>query len=147
VFAVINQIVFWMEANRGWLGWVGLGSVIMLLLSIIIVPILVVRMQPDYFLQNRNEELSMKRRHPLLRIGGKLLKNLAGGILVIGGILLSLPLIPGQGLLTILIGLAVMDFPGKRRLELWLVKLRPVSWAIHKLRARADQPPLVLPTD
>lgn len=136
-----------MDANREWLGWVGLGSMIMLILSLIIVPILVVRMQADYFMENRNENLSMKRRHPVLRIGGKILKNLAGGLLVFSGLLLSLPLVPGQGLLTVLIGLAVMDFPGKRKLELWIIRLKPVTWAIQKLRAKADQPPLVLPSD
>lgn len=137
----------WMDTNRDWLGWVGAGSLLMLVLSLLIVPVLVVKMQPDYFLETRDEQKSMKERHPALRFIGKFLKNLGGGILVISGILLSLPLIPGQGLLTVLIGLAVMDFPGKRRLELWLVKLGPVHWAIKKLRAKADQPPLVLPAD
>ncbi|MDF1755748.1 MAG: hypothetical protein P1U89_23360 [Verrucomicrobiales bacterium] len=142
----MDQFFSWMDANRDWLGWVGAGSLIMLILSLIIVPILVVRMQPDYFMENRDKASSMQVKHPVLGFFGKLLKNLAGGLLVIGGILLSLPLIPGQGLLTILIGLAVMDFPGKRRLELWIIKMKPVNWAIQKLRAKADQPPLNLPS-
>ena len=137
----------WIENNGTLLGWLGAASVAMVLLSVIIVPILVVNMQPDYFLQDRDEAKSMRRRHPVLRFLGRVLKNLAGGLLVIGGILLSLPLIPGQGLLTIFIGLAVMDFPGKRKLELWLVRLRPVSWAIRKLREKANRPPLALPDE
>lgn len=144
---MIEQLFTWLEANRDWLGWLGAGGLVMLLLSLIVVPILVVRMQADYFLTDRDQDKSMKARHPAMRVLGKSAKNVAGGILVIGGILLSLPGIPGQGLLTILIGLSIMDFPGKRSLELRIFKLKPVRWAIQKLRQKADQPPLLLPPD
>ncbi len=144
---VIEQFLDWMAVNQTWIKWLGVGSAVMFVLSIMIVPILVVKMQPDYFLEGRNEDLSLKARHPVIRMVGKILKNFMGGLLVVAGILLSVPLIPGQGLLTILIGLAVMDFPGKRRLELWLVKRKPVTWAIQKLRARAHHPPLILPDE
>jgi len=144
---VIEQFLDWIATNRTLINWLGATSVIMFVLTIMIVPILVVKMQPDYFLENRNEDLSIKAQHPVIRMIGKILKNLMGGLLVIAGIVLSVPLIPGQGFLTILIGLALMDFPGKRRLELWLVKRKPVTWAIQKLRARAHHPPLILPED
>jgi len=56
-----------------------------------------------------------------------------------------MPLVPGQGILTILIGLSLLDFPGKRNLELKLIRLRTVRKAINWIRARAQQPPLELP--
>ena len=49
---------------------------------------------------------------------------------------------PGQGLLTILVGLLMLDIPGKRRLELAIVRRGPVLGSINKLRARFRRPPL-----
>jgi hypothetical protein len=60
------------------------------------------------------------------------------------GIVLSLPGVPGQGLLTILLGIMIMDFPGKDRLEQKLLSRPSIVNAINRLRARFDKPPLVL---
>ncbi len=57
---------------------------------------------------------------------------------------MSLPGIPGQGLLTILLGVMLLDFPGKRRLEFKIISRPKVFRAINRLRARFDKPPLVL---
>jgi hypothetical protein len=47
---------------------------------------------------------------------------------------------PGQGILTLLSGLLLMNFPGKYRLEQWLV-LRPgILRALNWLRRRRNQP-------
>ena len=60
------------------------------------------------------------------------------------GILLSLPLVPGQGLLTILIGLLLINFPGKRRLERKLVRRPKVLQFINRIRSRFGQASLVV---
>src|SRR5262245_41125890 len=52
----------------------------------------------------------------LLSVG----KNVLGVLLVALGIVLSLPGVPGQGVLTILIGVMLLDIPGKERVERWL---------------------------
>jgi hypothetical protein len=75
------------------------------------------------------------------------LKNLLGLGLVALGLLLSLPGIPGQGLLTGLIGIMLLDFPGKRRLERKLVGMPRVLAAINRLRHRYGKVPLVLDHD
>ena len=60
------------------------------------------------------------------------------------GIVLSLPGVPGQGLLTILLGIMIMDFPGKDRLEQKLLSRPSIVNAINRLRGRFNKPPLVL---
>jgi hypothetical protein len=69
-----------------------------------------------------------------------ILKNLFGAILVLAG--LSMLLLPGQGILTILVGLMFLDFPGKFAMERRLVRQRPVITAINWMRRRANRPPL-----
>ena len=54
--------------------------------------------------------------------------------------------LPGQGLLTILIGLAVMQFPGKFELERWLVTRKGVLEGINWLRQRSGRLPLEVKT-
>jgi hypothetical protein len=68
--------------------------------------------------------------------------NLLGGALVILGIALS---VPGQGVLTILAGLILMDFPGKRRLLLAVLRRGTVRAVVDRLRARSGRPPLEIP--
>jgi hypothetical protein len=82
--------------------------------------------------------------HPVLRWAVRIGKNLLGGAVAVLGILLSLPGIPGPGLLLIFIGLTLLDFPGKRRLERKLVERPRVLQAINWLRKRFGKPPLVL---
>ena len=137
--------MIWLSENRDWLRWLGLLSVLTVVLSIVIVPILIARMAPDYFLESRRDELRLEQQHPALRTVGIILKNLLGIVLVAGGILLSLPLVPGQGLLTIVIGLSVMNFRGKKKVELLLFRLGPVNRAVNWIRAKAQRPPLILP--
>ena len=71
--------------------------------------------------------------------------EIEGAALALAGIVLAMPLVPGQGILTILIGLSLLDFPGKRKMELKLIRLRAVRRGINWIRARAQQPPLELP--
>ena len=62
---------------------------------------------------------------------------------MVAGIILSVPGVPGQGLLTMLVGLVLLDIPGKRRLELKLVSRPRVVRAINRLRKRFSRPPLL----
>ena len=69
-------------------------------------------------------------------------KNLGGALLVVVGLLLAVPGVPGQGVLTIFVGLLLMDVPGKRRLLLGIVRRPRVLRSINRLRARYQRLPL-----
>jgi hypothetical protein len=58
------------------------------------------------------------------------------------GAVMALPGIPGQGVLTMIIGLTLVDFPGKRSLEERILRRPWVLHAINRLRARFARPPL-----
>jgi drug/metabolite transporter (DMT)-like permease len=71
------------------------------------------------------------------------LRNALGGVLLILGVLMLV--LPGQGLLTILAALSLMDFRGKRRLERRLMLHPRVFALINRFRLRAGEPPLLSP--
>jgi len=132
----------WVSANTWWL--VGL-SVLAFVGTLVLIPVVVVRMPADYFIHPEPASDSWRGSHPVVRTALRVAKNVLGSLLVAVGIVLSIPFVPGQGFATILIGLSLLDFPGKRRLELKLARQKPVLRAINWVRSRAERPPLVLP--
>jgi hypothetical protein len=112
-------------------------------ISLAIVSFIMVRIPADYFQKDRPRDL-WSDRHPAIRILGLFAKNVLGVLLVALGILMSIPGVPGQGILTILLGVMLLDFPGKSNLEHKLVSRPPVLLAINKLRHRFGKPSLVL---
>ena len=112
-------------------------------LSLAIVAVIMVKIPADYFRKDRPREL-WADQHPAIRFLGILGKNVLGVLLVVIGILLSLPGVPGQGVLTILLGVMLLDFPGKRTLEHKLVSRPQVFKTINKLRHRFGKPSLEL---
>jgi len=133
----------WIRLEPWLAGWIFAGSVLTFLASLIVIPILVTRMRPDYFLSRQPSAESWIGQHSAVRAALYVLKNLCGLILVLAGA--AMLVLPGQGVLTILVGVTLLNFPGKRRLELRIVRQRSVLRAINWMRARANRPPLILP--
>lgn len=118
----------------------------MLILSSGITLLILVRLPADYFLRDRRPPLA-SRPHPFRRILLKILKNAAGVAVVALGILLSIPGVPGQGILTILLGIMLLDFPGKFRLERRIVRARRLNRFLNRLRIRCGRRRFRLPAD
>jgi len=113
------------------------GSLAMFCATLIVFPFILVRLPQRYFAEeNRPRPLS---RHPLVHWILMSLKNLLGLLIVIVGFLLFF--LPGQGLLTLIIGLTIMNYPGKFHAERWLVRRPRVMPALNWIRARFDAPP------
>jgi hypothetical protein len=121
--------------------WLAVSSLFMFVGTLIAIPIILVRLPSDYF-DIRKPRPWMEDHHPILRVMGHLVKNLVGLVFLLAG--LAMLLLPGQGVLTILIGLSLLEFPGKRRLEAKLVGQQPVLSTINKMRAKFGKPPLIL---
>ena len=134
------------RALRGGGWWWGLGvSVALALGSFALVTAIVVSWPPDHFTRPGGVRF-WEHRHPIVRMGGLVGKNAGGALLVALGAVMALPGVPGQGFLTMLIGLTLIDFPGKRRLERRLVGRPAIKNAIDRLRARFGRPALELVT-
>ena len=132
---------FW---NSLTLGRVLFGSAVFIgsiLISLLIVGIVMVQIPENYFSSHYQRDFLPNSRW-LTRWGAVVGKNIAGLILVIAGIIMLVG--PGQGILTILIGLILMDIPGKRPLEARLIKRPAILAAVNNFRARYNKPPLVM---
>lgn len=127
----------WLQQHEALLAWLFGLSIGSLVLTVLLLPVLVARLPADYFTASRAEV----RRE--LGVAGwilRVVKNLLGCVFLLAG--LAMLVLPGQGLLTILIALLLLDFPGKRGLELRLLRRPGVRTFLDRLRARRGQPPL-----
>ena len=125
----------WFTQNEIFLAWLGSIALILSLLSPLVIIYFIEKLPADYFIQPHRQQRS--HIHPLA-----ILKNLLGLVLLLSG--LAMLVLPGQGLLTILVGLVVMNFPGKKKAELWLMRRPKVSAAINWLRKKGGKPPFIL---
>ncbi|MHC4445668.1 MAG: PGPGW domain-containing protein [Planctomycetota bacterium] len=133
----------WIGDHKVLLGWLATSSVVTFIGTLIVIPILVVRIPENYFMERHHHRLPWWDRHPVLRVACVILKNAAGWLFIAAGI--AMLVLPGQGVMTIVVGLMLSDFPGKFRLERWLVSRRLLIRAMNWTRSRASRPPLQVP--
>ena len=122
--------------------WAALTVVVLFLISLVALCSAVLILPQRYIIEEHRPFLTGKP--PLVRWLGLIAKNLLGWLLIVIGIVLSVPGIPGQGLLTIFLGLLLVDIPGKRRLIHFLARQPGVLRLLNYLRAHFGRPPLVI---
>jgi hypothetical protein len=123
--------------------WIFIISLLSLIIGFISMPMLVVRIPVDYFSHHKRHRMSNSSRHPLTRLAIVSLKNLLGAMLLIAGFVMLFT--PGQGLLSILFGLMIMNYPGKYRLECWIINRPLIFSTVNTMREKQGQPPLLAP--
>ncbi len=102
--------------------------------SLAVVLRVVLALPADYFERNQTVRMSWTLR--------RIARNLAGVLLVVAGAVLSIPGVPGQGLLTMLAGVLLVDFPQRQRMERALARRAAVLTALNRLRTRFGRAPL-----
>ena len=117
--------------------WVALGvfSMLAFVATALLVPLAVARMPKDYF----TREVRADQTGLVLRV----MKNALGVLLVLAG--LAMLVLPGQGLITIALGLGLVDFPGRRRLELGVIGRPGILKGVNRLRHKLGREPLEMP--
>jgi len=128
--------------QKGGLWW-GLGlSVTLAIGSLALAAAIIVRWPADHFVRDHAAEAA--KQHVVMRTLALIAKNVLGGIVILLGLVMALPGIPGQGLLMMIVGVTILDFPGKRRLERRLIARPRILRSINSLRARFKRLPLVM---
>ncbi len=116
-------------------------SVVFFVGSLIAIPFILVRLPTDFF-DTRVPRRWMENHHPVLRLLGHIAKNVIGAIFLFVGFLMLF--LPGQGILTMLIGVTMLDFPGKRKMEARMIGQPAVLSTINNMRQKFGQPPLTI---
>ncbi|HQU84559.1 MAG TPA: hypothetical protein PKY59_15585 [Pyrinomonadaceae bacterium] len=114
---------------------------ISLAFSFAAIAIVLVKIPANYFSSHYQQDF-MPNSPWLVRWGAVIAKNVFGVFLILLGIVLSLPGVPGQGVLTILLGLIMVDIPGKRPIEAKIIRRPTILTAANDLRAKYNKPPL-----
>ena len=117
-------------------------SVVTFVASLLGVPFVLARLPADYFLKGKKKALGVAPSNRPVRMLLAFGKNALGALLVTLGVLMLV--LPGQGVLTLLVGLLLLDFPGKQRLERRLIGTPRVLRVVNALRKRWNRPPLEL---
>lgn len=112
-------------------------SIITFLMSLVLIPFLVARLPQNYFHKSYSFKHSLVRRFTLWEALKRLARNLIGIVLLLAGI--AMLFLPGQGLITIIIGIALMDFPYKKHLIYSLTRAKTVQKSLDWLRKKAGK--------
>ena len=138
----MSELFGWVSDHQQLLVWAGIVSLMVFILSLLAMPWLVAQIPEDYFLPKKRQPTQWKQLHPVIRLLALMGKNLIGYGLIVAGLLMLF--LPGQGILTLVMGLLLVDYPGKFRLERKLVKIPAVLNSLNWLRRKAKKPPLVI---
>ncbi len=119
----------------------GLLSVVTFVGSLLVVPWLIGRLPKDYFIRHRQEVAARHRRHPAMAFFIIAIRNVTGLVLFLAGI--AMLMLPGQGLLTMLLGISLMDFPGKRNLIDAIICNPRVVKVLNWIRQKGKREPFI----
>ena len=129
---MIHTLIAWLETPA--IDWgLAIFSILAVLASVLLVPRFLARLPVDYL--TASEPGSKASSMPV-----RVLKNLLGVVLVLLGV--AMLLLPGQGLLTLLVGVLLLDFPGKTALVRRLMRRPKVLAVVNKLRQHRGSPAL-----
>ena len=124
------------------LTWITIFSAVLFLVTLALMPVLIAAIPDDYFEQTKRPKPFYKP-FSFAWLIKKLLKNILGITLLLSGI--AMLILPGQGILTLIIGLLLIDYPGKYQLEKKILSypiiLRSINWLRRKRRKNLFKPP------
>ena len=137
---MIEAFLAWTYTHEVLLFWIAGLSLALCVASILALPYLASLIPQDYFSDTKRHRAALRQLHPAIYLSIRAFKNLVGWLLVGAGLVMLV--LPGQGILTILMGLVLSDFPGKYGFERQLARNARVMTAINWLRARRGTRPL-----
>jgi hypothetical protein len=130
---MMDTLESWFD-NPALLWGLGAFSVLAVVCSIILVPRYVAKLPKDFLTAGDHEQHSMAWR---------IVRNALGVVLVLLGV--AMLLLPGQGLITLLVGVLLVDFPGKQRLVQRILGRPKILGIVNKMRAKRGSPALQAP--
>ncbi len=121
-----------------------LYSLVSMLIAVPIGVYLTTRLPSDYFInvESRRNHKYLNRYPKIVRLVLPVASNFIGILLIVLGIIMLIT--PGQGILTIMAGLILTNFPGKFAFEKWFFRRHYVNQTVNWLRKRKGLAPFQL---
>jgi hypothetical protein len=136
----------WAERPYDWLTSPGVLaalsalSIVLFIASLLGIPWLIARLPVDYFSERPDRPSLLRMEDPRIVLLLKILKNALGALLLFAG--LAMLVLPGQGIITLLVAVVLLDLPGKRRVLARIARKPRIAHALNAVRERAGEPPL-----
>ena len=130
-----DRFMAWVRSPPPWTLALSVVSILLFIGTLVAVPVLVLRMKPDHFIVPSSPMPLWKR----------LARLVAASVLIVAGI--AMLFLPGQGVLTIILGLSLLDTPWKRRIQYRLLTIPSVWRAMNRMRLRMGAEPFIFPHD
>lgn len=125
------------------LEWMGLLSAVTFLVSLLLIPFLISRASSEYFLIHPQKVEQRHKRHPVIALLIRIIRNGLGGFLCLAGAIMLF--LPGQGLLTILVGVSLLDIPGRQTMLNLLIHRHAIQHGLNWIRKKTGRPPFRFP--
>jgi len=123
--------------------WGILIFILSLVISSICCGLVILGLAENHFHTDNGASLRLDRPR-WQRMLAMVVKNVLGVSLVVLGLVMALPGVPGQGLLTMFIGIVLLDLPGKRAFERRIIAKPKILHACNRLRIRFGKKPFTL---
>lgn len=140
---LMNLALNWMDAHPNVLWAAGASSLLIFLATLVGFPFILIKLPEDYLTSNRDHSLRKYVKGTPFDIPYRIVKNLLGGLLILAG--LAMLVLPGQGLLAIVVGLSLVKFPGKQKVIRTIVHQQNILKSANWIRAKAGKAPLERP--
>ena len=114
-------------------------SLVTFLISLVCIPVLVALLPRDYFHPARPPWSLFSS--PAVQVAVLFLRNVIGFLLFCAGV--AMLFLPGQGIITIIIGIAVMRFPYKRVILLKATRPHSVRKSLDWIRRKMKKEPFL----
>lgn len=134
---MLEGILTFAERYAGLIAIVGAASIGMLMISALITPWFVAQLPPDHFSRPPPSAQPKSFQRLLLQLA----RNSLGAILLIAGLLMLI--IPGPGLITLVLGLTVSDFSAKHRVIRQFLNRPGVMDSLNWMRRKYRRPPFL----
>ncbi len=139
----MTPILEWFRNYEVLIWWTGAASVLMFLGSLCTIPVILIKIPADYFSSLETKSRIDVRDLSFFRLLYLIFKNMVGIAFILAGLIMLL--LPGQGILTIIVGMSLLNFPGKYSLVRNIIRNKTILNTINKLRSKADKPPIEVP--
>ena len=127
----------WISDNNQIIQWAGIVSVFLFFLSLFLLRYVILRLPKDYFITASS--ISKNPQKIVVRVA----KNAVGFLLTICGIILLFT--PGQGMITILIGLCLIDLAIVNQFKKKIINNSKVQKALNWIRIKKSVKPFNFP--